>query len=261
MSQSNRCVFDNDAASRVIGVDDILLGPVEVEAEQSAAVSDDDDVPIATTLIARPKKTKRKKQTMWTYETVAEPTGIASKYWDEDAPSERTTKRVAKQRLSDLHDAEICEVTEAALLQTTHQLDRPTALPNVPPKMISKTKSTKRTTTQSVVDELLVAAPSKKTKKRTPIQRRSELQTFMAQQRQNDLAAVGAATEPVVEELVVAGPSKKKKECTTKEQAKSQKRHQKGTLIPRGTCFQKLKRYIAVPFTYSPGGNPSTNQP
>ena len=60
MSQSNLSgisVLDNDATSRVIGVDDILLGPVEVEAEQITAESDDDDVPIATTLIARPKKT------------------------------------------------------------------------------------------------------------------------------------------------------------------------------------------------------------
>ncbi len=39
----------------------------------------------------------------WTYETVAEPTSMVSKYWDSPAPKERVTKRVAKQKLCDLH--------------------------------------------------------------------------------------------------------------------------------------------------------------
>jgi hypothetical protein len=36
---------------------------------------------------------------LWTYETVAEPTGVASKYWDAEAPSERRTKRLAKEKM------------------------------------------------------------------------------------------------------------------------------------------------------------------
>ncbi len=215
----------NDATERIIGVDEILFTPVVVEGEQIAAESDDDDdVPIATTLIARPKKTKRKKPTMWTYETVAEPTGIASKYWDVAAPPERATKRVAKQRLSDLHDADVSEVTDAAVVETTHQLDLPTVVDNLTPEKISKTKSAKKT----------------KITKRTPIQRRCELQSFMAEQRLNDVAAVGAAPKPVVAELVVAGLQQGTKERTTKVKGASPKIQQKGTLIPRGSCLQSL---------------------
>jgi hypothetical protein len=175
---------------------------------------------------------------MWTYETVAEPTGIASKYWDVAAPPERATKRVAKQRLSDLHDAEVSEVTDAAVVETTHQLDLPTVVDNLTPEKISKTKSAKQTKTQSVVDELLVDTPPKKITKRTPIQRRCELKSFMAEQRLNDLAAVGAAPKPVVAELVVAGLQQGTKERTTKVKGASPKIQQKGTLIPRGTCLQ-----------------------
>jgi hypothetical protein len=36
---------------------------------------------------------------MGTYETVAEPTGMVSKYWDGGTAVERATKRIAKQRL------------------------------------------------------------------------------------------------------------------------------------------------------------------
>jgi len=36
---------------------------------------------------------------LWTYETVSEATGIASKYWDAEAPSERGTKTLAKEKL------------------------------------------------------------------------------------------------------------------------------------------------------------------
>ena len=36
---------------------------------------------------------------LWTYETTTEPTGAASKYWDIDAPSERATKKAAKEKL------------------------------------------------------------------------------------------------------------------------------------------------------------------
>jgi hypothetical protein len=49
---------------------------------------------------------KKKPKTLWTYETVAEPTGIVSKYWDSPALVERSTKRVAKQKLSDLKNTD-----------------------------------------------------------------------------------------------------------------------------------------------------------
>jgi hypothetical protein len=47
---------------------------------------------------------KKEKKTLWTYETVAEPTGISSRYWDAEAPLERATKRRAKEKLSAIHE-------------------------------------------------------------------------------------------------------------------------------------------------------------
>jgi hypothetical protein len=93
-------------------VDDILLG----------GGSDDDDIPIVTQLpkklamlaslaalpVPSPKQRKKKApKSLWTYETVAEPTGAASRYWDADPRTERTTKRLAKERLLALREAEI----------------------------------------------------------------------------------------------------------------------------------------------------------
>ena len=42
---------------------------------------------------------------LWTYETVAEATGVTSKYWDAEAPSERGTKKLAKEKLVATKDA------------------------------------------------------------------------------------------------------------------------------------------------------------
>ena len=82
----------------------------------------DDDVPIVQTLAlsgvrlellatvaAQPSpspKLRRSqvKKATWVYETVAEPTGVSSKYWDVEAPQERATKRRAKEKLSALHE-------------------------------------------------------------------------------------------------------------------------------------------------------------
>ena len=89
-------------------MEDILFGDRE-------SSSSEDDVPIVATLFNDSGRTtacidvptvampnKKKKQSLWTYEQVAEPTGVTSKYWNADAPPERRTKRVAKQRLSEL---------------------------------------------------------------------------------------------------------------------------------------------------------------
>jgi hypothetical protein len=67
-----------------------------------------EDVPIVSTLSApQPKRKDRiKAQVKWTYVTVLEPTGVASKYWDADAPAERATKRLAKEKLVALTAAE-----------------------------------------------------------------------------------------------------------------------------------------------------------
>jgi hypothetical protein len=82
----------------------------------------DDNVPIAETLTAKAKRLtmlatlasqpnsspkgrkKKEKKTLWTYETVAEPTGMSSRYWDAEAPQERATKRRAKERLVAIHE-------------------------------------------------------------------------------------------------------------------------------------------------------------
>jgi hypothetical protein len=47
---------------------------------------------------------KKEKKTLWTYETVAEPTGMSSRYWDAEAPVERATKRRAKEKMSAIHE-------------------------------------------------------------------------------------------------------------------------------------------------------------
>jgi hypothetical protein len=80
--------------SRLIAVEDIM----------PCLSSSDDDTPIVTTLQRKTftEKAKKKTKTLWTYETVVEPTGVVSKYWDADAPSERATKRQAKEKLSAL---------------------------------------------------------------------------------------------------------------------------------------------------------------
>jgi hypothetical protein len=82
----------DDLNSRMIGIEDILL-------HES---SDDDNIPIVITLpslATKVKKGKKKTKTLWTYETVVEPTGEVSKYWDGGTAVERATKRIAKQRL------------------------------------------------------------------------------------------------------------------------------------------------------------------
>ncbi len=84
--------------------------------------SDDDDVPISQTLAlearslamlatlasqptpSRVPRQKKAKPPSWHYETVAEPTGASSKYWDAAAPSERATKKRAKEKLSAIHE-------------------------------------------------------------------------------------------------------------------------------------------------------------
>ncbi len=47
------------------------------------------------------------KQQRWDYVQVAEPTGVASNYWDAAAPVERATKRVAKQKIKEIQDGEL----------------------------------------------------------------------------------------------------------------------------------------------------------
>ncbi len=92
-----QCEKDRVARFVDVNVDDILLH----------ASSSDDDMPIVRTLQGKTFKEKAKKKTksLWTYETVLEPTGAVSKYWDADAPSERAMKRQAKEKLSALQIA------------------------------------------------------------------------------------------------------------------------------------------------------------
>ena len=145
-----------DAFSRGITVNDILFTQGD----------DDDDLPIAATLHALPKagsvevqakKTiKKPKKTLWSYELVTEPTGIASKYWDANAPGERATKVLANERLTELHLGED-EVEQQ-------------------PQQLPPTKKAKRTQ---------VAA-------RTAQERRADLKSFMEMQRLKDNAVTTA---------------------------------------------------------------------
>ncbi len=72
------------------------------------AVSSDDDIPIVQTLpVATTTSTKKKKvKSLWSYETVMEPTGARSKYWDSPAPSQRATKELAKHKLQEMKNGE-----------------------------------------------------------------------------------------------------------------------------------------------------------
>jgi hypothetical protein len=113
--ESEQQRLSKDLESRTVAVESILLG---VDSEEDA----DDNIPIVSQLpknlamlaalaaVPSPSPKPRKKKvpkSLWTYETVAEPTGAASRYWDADAPSQRTTKLLAKQRLEALREAEI----------------------------------------------------------------------------------------------------------------------------------------------------------
>jgi hypothetical protein len=135
---------------------------------------------------------------------VAEPTGVASNYWDAAAPVERATKRVAKQRIGEIQDGEL----DAALLPDGNVVS---LVPDVGDA--ARKEKIKRTGTQriseiqdgeldaallpdgnvvSLVPDVGDVARKEKTK-RTGTQRRSDLQAFMANQRCIDLQGV---TEP-----------------------------------------------------------------
>jgi hypothetical protein len=100
-------MLGDDDVSTVIPVDAILFTATSGDGPARGSESDEDDQPIAATLHALPKtgsaqvpaKKKRKmpKKKLYFYEEVAEPTGIASKYWDAPAPSERATKVLANE--------------------------------------------------------------------------------------------------------------------------------------------------------------------
>jgi hypothetical protein len=99
--------------SRLVSVEEMMVG----------ACSDDDDVPIVQTLPQRASqlsllaslatasasspnlRKKRAKKSLWTYVTVHEPTGVTSNYWDTNAPSNRRTKQIAKEKISALHQS------------------------------------------------------------------------------------------------------------------------------------------------------------
>ncbi len=112
--ESEQQRLSQDLQSRTVAVEEILLGG---DSEDDA----EDNIPIVSQLPKNlallaslascpspaPKQRKKKEpKSLWTYETVAEPTGAASRYWDADAPSQRTTKLLAKQRLEALREAE-----------------------------------------------------------------------------------------------------------------------------------------------------------
>jgi hypothetical protein len=109
--QKEKVRLENDLRLNMVPVDDIM----------PRAIIDEDDVPIVSTLCGKhsnlgmlaamaaqtssPAKVKPKKvkEVRWTYEIVNEPTGVGSKYWDAEAPTERTTKRMARQKISALN--------------------------------------------------------------------------------------------------------------------------------------------------------------
>jgi hypothetical protein len=101
--------LEDDTKSRTVTVEDIMLGSTTDEAAITIDPSNTGDVANLSMLAATASlpivasKVRRKKpaKSLWTYETVLEPTvGAASKYWDTDAPPERRTKQLAKEKLT-----------------------------------------------------------------------------------------------------------------------------------------------------------------
>ncbi len=139
---------------------------------------------------------------------VAEPTGVASNYWDSAAPVERAKKRVAKQKIRDIQDGEL----NAAILPDGNIVS---VVPDVGDA--ARKEKTKRTGTQrisektkrtgekkkqreldaallpdgnvvSLVPDVGVVARKEKTK-RTATQRRTDLEALMENQRLIDEAS------------------------------------------------------------------------
>jgi hypothetical protein len=175
-----------DQMPRDIPVSEILLGS-----------SSDDDVPIAAILESKANKNptrKKLKKKLWEYVQVAEPTGVASKYWDGEAPVERATKRVAKQRISEIQDGEL----DAAILPDGKVVS---LVPDV--GVVTRKEKTKQRISElidgeldaamlpdgnvvSLVPDVGVVTQKEKTM-RTTTQRRSDLQAFMQNQGRIDL--------------------------------------------------------------------------
>ena len=195
--------LEDDATSRVIGVEEIFFAAPAMTVLAGcpiAAESDDDDVPIAAILETKAKKnTKRKKvkQQRWDYVQVAEPTGVASNYWDAAAPVERATKRVAKQKIREIQDGEL----NAALLPDDN-------LVSVVPDIGDAARKENVVSLDaavlpdgnvvSLVPDVGVVARKEKTK-RTATQRRTDLEAMMEQQRRIDLEGV---TIPTVDDML-----------------------------------------------------------
>ncbi len=107
--------LEDDTNSRTVTVEDIMLSTTTEEAAVLNTETTSGDVtnlsmlPSIASLPVDSCKGRRKKapKSLWTYETVMEPTGAASKYWDIDAPPERRTKRLAiREKLTALKEAE-----------------------------------------------------------------------------------------------------------------------------------------------------------
>ena len=119
--------------ARLVPVEEMMVGAISdeddvpivpVEERIVCASSDEDDVPIVQTLTHKssqlallatlaatsgssPKPRKKKTpKSLWSYVTVNEPTGVSSNYWDTDAPTERRTKQLAKEKISALHEGD-----------------------------------------------------------------------------------------------------------------------------------------------------------
>jgi hypothetical protein len=74
----------DDMNSRMIGIEDILLEEFGDDAQPA---------------VTKTNKGKKQTKTFWTFETVAERTGLASKYWDSPAATTRASRRIAKDAI------------------------------------------------------------------------------------------------------------------------------------------------------------------
>ena len=222
-------------------MDAILFTSGEGDVAALGSDSEDDDQPIAASMLGLqktvitevPAKKKRKvgKKKLYFYEVVAEPTGIASKYWDAPAPSVRATKVVAKERLLELQtEGDEVEkgpfqtVEDEVVLQTVEDeaadevevqtVDVPpaAALSNHTPK-IHPPQTTRKTQVALAAprNKVFMASQNPDWHRRTAEERMADLRAFTAAQRELKKQVTEAqATKAPARETIAIPPRGKK---------------------------------------------------
>jgi hypothetical protein len=178
--------------------------------------------------VSAKKKRKMPKKKLYFYEVVAEPTGIASKYWDAPAPSERATKVLANERLTELLVQTVENEVEKEPLQTVEdEVELQTVEDEVEDEVELQTvdvseaetstvhppQRTRRTQVSRAAsrNKTFMASQSPAWHARSAQERQEDLQAFIASQRELDKASSQAqATKAPARETIAIPPAGKK---------------------------------------------------